>query len=109
MRCGHCRLYLSFFKRDEWGDAFKPGSPVFVFARRMFVEGFEEAKDGGVVDDVSDEPTVADGTADFCVEDEPLDVVDVVGAIEEGTDFFGEGIEGCLGYGGWLSRCRRGW
>ncbi len=75
----------------------------------MFVEGFEEAKDGGVVDDISDEPTVADGTADFCVEDEPLDVVDVVGAIEEGTDFFGEGIEVCLGYWGIFSRCRRGW
>ena len=75
----------------------------------MLVEGFEEGKDGGVVDEVSDEPAVANGTADFCCEDEPLDVVDVVGAIEEGTDFFGEGIEGCLGYWGIFSKRRRGW
>ncbi len=77
---------------------------MFVFARRMLVEGFEEGKDGGVIDEVSDEPTVAIGTANFCCEDEPLDVVAVVGAIKEGTDFFGEGIECCLSYGGWLRR-----
>lgn len=82
---------------------------MFVFARRMLVEGFEEGKDGGVVDEVSDEPTVAKGTADFCFEDEPLDVVDVVGAIEEGADFFGEDIECFLGYWEFLSRNWRDW
>ncbi len=78
---------------DEWGDAFKPGLPVFVFAGRMLLEDIVEGKGGGVVDDVSDDPPVTDGTADFCGVDEPLDVVDVVGAIEEGADFFGDGIE----------------
>ncbi len=41
----------------------------------------------------SDEPIVADGTADFLSEDEPMEVVDVVGAREEGTNCFDDGIK----------------
>ena len=73
------------------------------------MEDIVEGKCGGVVDDVSDDPPVADGAADFCGVDEPLDVVDAVGAIEEGADFFGNGIEGCLGYYECLGRCWGDW
>jgi len=73
----------------------------------MLIEDFVEGKGGGVVDGVSDEPTIAEGAANFCGEDEPVDVVVVVGAIEEGTDFFGNGVEGCLGYYGCLGKRRR--
>jgi hypothetical protein len=78
---------------DERGDAFKPGAPLFVFVRWVLIEGFVEGKGAGVEDGVSDEPTVADGTADFLSEDEPVEVVDVVGAREDGTDFFDDGIK----------------
>ena len=64
----------------------------------MLIEDFVEGEGGGVGDGVFDEPTVAEGTADFSSENEPLDVVDVAGAVEDGADFFGDGIEGCLGY-----------
>ena len=77
---------------------------MFVFARRVLLEYIVEGKGGGVVDDVFDDPPVAEGAADFFGVDEPLEVVDVVGAIEEGADFFGDGIEGCLCYYGCWSR-----
>jgi hypothetical protein len=57
------------------------------------VEDFVEGKDGGVIDVVADEPIVAEGTADFARVEVPVEVVDVVGAREEGTDCFDDSIE----------------
>ena len=66
---------------------------MLVFLRWMLSGGFVKGKDGGVVEGVSDEPIIADGTADFSSADVPVEVVDVVGAREEGTDLFDDGIE----------------
>jgi hypothetical protein len=87
------RLFTDERDGDEWGDAFKPGLPVFVFAGRMLIEDIVEGQGGRVADEDSDDPAVADGTADFCWVNDPLGVVDVAGAIEEGADLFGDGIE----------------
>lgn len=67
---------------------------MLVFVRRVLIENFVEGKDGGVIDGVADEPTIAERTTNSSfIGDEPLDVVDVTGAIEDGTDFFGDAIE----------------
>ena len=47
---------------DEWGDAFKPGAPVLVFERWVVIEDFVEGKDGGVIESVANEPTIAERT-----------------------------------------------
>jgi len=77
--------------------------PVLVFVRCVLIEDFVEGKDGGVIDGVADEPTIAERTTNSsCIGDAPLHVVVVAGTIEDGSDFFGDAIEvygrwwGCL-------------
>jgi hypothetical protein len=60
----------------------------------MMSEGVGEGEGGGGKMVSRTGQFVADGTTDFLSEDEPMEGVDVVGAREEGTDCFGEGIEG---------------